>query len=87
MESLNIMALQCVILIRKWIKLNWSVTLVIRIRACEGVDTTFIHFKQHIFTQGIEIIVLLREEKLHKYGRVTIGHFNEGICWRHCTFR
>jgi hypothetical protein len=58
MESLNVMALQCVILIRKWIKFNWSVKSVNRILACERVDTTFIHFKTHNCTQGTDCNII-----------------------------
>ena len=62
------MDLQCVILIRKWIKFNWSVTLVNRIRACERVDTAFIHFKTHNCTQGTEIVILLKERIVTSVG-------------------
>jgi len=65
------MSLQRVILIRKWIKFNWSVTLVNRICACEGVDTTFIHFKTHNCTEGTEIVILLRERIVTSVG---LGH-------------
>jgi hypothetical protein len=55
------MGLQRVILIRKWIKFNWSLILVNRIHTCEGVDSTFIHYKTHKCTQDTEIVILLRE--------------------------
>ena len=54
-SRLNVMVLQCYILIRKRIKFNWSVTLVNRIRTFQGVDTTFIHFKKYIRIQNAEI--------------------------------
>ena len=61
LSRLNVMGLQCLILIRKWIKSNWSVILLNLISGCERVDTTFIHFKTHNFTQCTEIVILLRE--------------------------
>ena len=60
-SRLKLKALQCVILIMKWIKFDWSVTFVNSIRACEGVDGTFIHFKKHKCTPDTEIVILLRE--------------------------
>jgi hypothetical protein len=61
-SDLNVMALQCSVLIRKWIKFNWSATIVDRIRACEGVGSTFINFKKHNCIQDIEIVILLRDK-------------------------
>jgi len=42
-------------------KFNCRVTLVNRIRACEGVDTNVIQFQTHNCTQDKEITILLRE--------------------------
>ena len=61
MSSLNIMALQYVILIRKWVKLHWFVRLVKRICECDGVDSNFVNFKTHKCTHDTEIVILLRE--------------------------
>jgi len=61
LSSLNIMALQCVILIRKWAKLYWFVTLVKRICVCDGVDSNFVNFKTHKCTDDTEIVILIRE--------------------------
>jgi Ran GTPase-activating protein (RanGAP) involved in mRNA processing and transport len=49
------------ILIRKWKKLNWFVTLVDCILAFEGVDSTVSHFKKHNCVPDTEILILLRE--------------------------
>ena len=69
-SRLNVMVSQCYILIRKRIKFNWSVTLVNRIRAIERLDTTFIHFKEHICLQDTQTVILLREtnRKINRAG-------------------
>jgi hypothetical protein len=67
------MAVDCSTLIRKWIKVNWTVTLVNSFRAFEGADSTFVRFKKHTCIQDTEIVMLLREtNKLVLY--LGLGH-------------